>query len=472
MKTRMTNRRGTVDKHQSLPKNGTAKIAVCTLLLYAVICCTACGANGSDSDSGTNDTESGAQQPDEATDSSLAQSDENADQSNDEADSATTNDTSVSIGKSNIDIQMQTEENNKSTEDGTVYFYKSAIYPVVTMEGNAKAADKINADIRSRVDSFHANKEVEDMAEEMLQYFEEEDNDYPLIGYSAGLTYKTVRADSNVISFTLTYDSFSGGAHGNYTMQGANYSAKTGDLISFSDLSDDPAAFREDTLSYNQKLAETDSYAERMFSADDITNGTLESVLYADNAWYLSTSGLVFISDPYALGPYAAGIIEFIIPYRDLADMGFKESYTYSDRFVMKMQPHETYTADLNGDGEEDTILSYSEDVANEDGTYDPRPHLIINDTDMSVDSAAETQESLWHYAVWAEPALYDLNPDDTYIELVFTSWESDSEEGTAGYYSHFYRYTEDHTLVYLGSVTGDINDPTVDVTLLLSDMQ
>ncbi|MDE7258075.1 MAG: DUF3298 and DUF4163 domain-containing protein, partial [Lachnospiraceae bacterium] len=398
--------------------------------------------------------------------------DDNANESNGEADSATVNDTSVTIGKSNIDIQMQTEEDNKSTEDGTVYFYKSVTYPVVTMEGNAEAADKINADIRSRIDSFNANKEVEDMAEEMLQYFEEEDNDYPLLGYSAGMTYKTVRADSNVISFTLTYDSFSGGAHGNYTVLGVNYSAKTGDLISFSDLSDDPAAFREDTLSYNQKLAGTESYAERMFSADDITNGTLESVLYADNAWYLSTSGLVFISDPYALGPYAAGIIEFIIPYSDLTDMGFKESYTYSDRFVMKMQPHETYTADLNGDGENDSILSYSEDAANEDGTYDPRPHLIINDIDLSIDSAAETQESLRHFAVWAEPALYDLNPDDAYIEMVYVSWESGADEETSGYYSHFYRYMEDQTLVYLGSVRGDINDPTVDASLLISDMQ
>lgn len=472
MKTRMTNRRDTVDKSPFLLKNGTGKIAVCTLLLYAAICCTACGANGSDPDSGTNGTENGAQQPDETSDNSSGQTDENANESNGDADSATKNDTSVNIGKSNIDIQMQTEEDNKSTEDGTVYFSKSATYPVVTMEGNAEAADKINADIRSRIDSFNANREVEDMAEEMLQYFEEEDNDYPMLGYSAGLTYKTVRVDSNVISFTLTYDSFSGGAHGNYTMLGASYSAKTGDLISFSDLSDDPAAFREDTLSYNQKLAGTESYAERMFSADDITNGTLESVLYADNAWYLSTSGLVFISDPYALGPYAAGIIEFIIPYRDLADMGFKESYTYSDRFVMKMQPHDTYTADLNGDGEDDSILSYSEDVANEDGTYDPRPHLIINDIDLSIDSAAETQESLWHFAVWAEATLYDLNPDDAYIELVYVSWESGSDEETSGYYSHFYRYTEDQTLVYLGSVRGDINDPTVDVSLLISDMQ
>ncbi|MDE7131988.1 MAG: DUF4163 domain-containing protein [Lachnospiraceae bacterium] len=470
MKTRMTNRRDTVDKSPFLLKNGTGKIAVCTLLLYAAICCTACGANGSDPDSGTNDTENGAQQPDETADNSPGQTDDDANESNGEADSATENDTSVNIEKSNIDIQMQTKEDNKTTEDGTVYFYKSAIYPVVTMEGNAEAADKINADIRSRIDSFNANKEVEDMAEEMLQYFEEEDNDYPLLGYSAGLTYKTVRADSNVISFTLTYDSFSGGAHGNYTVLGANYSAKTGDLISFSDLSDDPAAFREDTLSYNQKLAGTESYAERMFSADDITNGTLESVLYADNAWYLSTSGLVFISDPYALGPYAAGIIEFIIPYSDLADMGFKDSYAYTDRFVLKMQPHETYTADLNGDGAEDSVTFYPENQ-NADRAYDYTPHLFINDMDLAEDGDPEIQEPLANLiAAWAEVFLYDLIPDDNYIELMLVAGEAEGDDYV--YYSHFYRYMEDGSLIYLGKVSGNAGDPTVDVSLLISDMQ
>lgn len=448
------------------------KLSVCALLTCAVLVCTACSGSASGTGAADNTARDESGQTKENTSAENTEpSNENAEQDNAAADGTSENDTPVNSTESNIDIQMQEEEDNKSTEDGTVYFYKSMVYPVVTMEVNAEAADKINADIRSRIDSFHASKEMEDMAEEMLQYSEEEGSDYPMLGYSEGLTYKTVRADSNVISFTITYDSFSGGAHGNYTMQGVNYNAKTGDLISFADLSDDPAAFREDTLSYNQKLAETEFYSERMFSSDDITNGTLESVLYADDAWYLSTSGLVFISDPYALGPYAAGIIEFVIPYSDLADMGFKESYTYSDRFVMKLQDHETYAVDLNGDGTDDSITFYVEDIENADGTYDYVSRLFINDIDFVKDSEPEIQEQLAsHISTWAEASLYDLIPDDNYIELMFVGGETEGEDYV--YYSYFYRYTEDGSLAYLGRVDGAATDPTVDVSTLISDIQ
>lgn len=446
------------------------KLSVCTLLICAVLGCTACSGSASGTDAADNTAGDESGQTKENTSAETTEpSDENEGQDNAAADDTSKNDTPVTNIKSNIDIQMQKEEDNKTTEDGIVYYTRYAEYPVVTMEGNAEAAEKINADIRSRVEETKANSETEQWAkEELLQDMETLGPDFVPVGYSDGLTFQTVRADSNVIAFRLLYETYSGGAHGNHTARGASYNAKTGELIAFSDLSDDPVAFREDTLAYNQKLAQTESYAMRMFSSDDVTNGSLESVLYADDVWYLSTTGLVFMSDPYALGPYAAGIIEFIIPYADLADMGFKESYAHPDRFVLKMQPHGTYTADLNGDGEEDSVLIYAETVEKEDGTVETIPCLMINDTDFAKEGTAEIQEQLRHLPDWAEAALYDLNPEDAYIELVYVSFDSGPEDEDYGYYSYFYRYTEDQTLVYLGKVKGDINDPTISVDELL----
>lgn len=440
---------------------------VCALLLCAALGCTACGKNTTGSGTAEDALPDESGQPDDDSTAGTADLSVENTTENTEADgSAAGNDTYVNSVTSGIDIQMRTEEDNKTTENGTVYYSRWAEYPVVTMEGNPEAAGKINADIRARVDACKANTETETWAEELLQ--DMEDPDFIPLGYSDGLTFQTVRADSSVISFRLLYETYSGGAHGNQTARGANYNARTGELIAFSDLSDDPVAFREDTLAYNQQLAQTESYAMRMFSADDVTNGSLESVLYADDAWYLSTTGLVFMSDPYALGPYAAGLIEFIIPYADLADMGLKESYAGTDRFVLKMQPRSTYTADLNGDGDDDTVLIYSETAEKEDGTAETIPCLIINDTDFAKEGAAGIQEQLRHFPDWAETALYDLQPEDAYIELVYVSYESGPTEEDYGYYSYFYRYTEDRTLVYLGKVKGDINDPTVRVDGLM----
>ncbi|MDE6387300.1 MAG: DUF3298 and DUF4163 domain-containing protein [Lachnospiraceae bacterium] len=449
----------------------------CTLLLGIAAGCTACGTdtgNASDSNMTSDSEGNDTQQSTDITDSeNNEQIGENAPQDNSEENPANESDTYVTSEPSHITIKMTEEENNKSAEDGTVYLYKSSSYPTVSIEGNEAAADKINADISSRVESFNANTEVEEWGKEYLDMFESEQDAFEkesisFTGYDEELSFQTKRADSNVISFTMTYSAYTGGAHGNYDTIGINYNAKTGDLIAFSDLSDDDAAFHEDTLAYNQNLAKTEYYKERMFSEDNITDGTLESVLYADDAWYLSTSGLVFMSGPYALGPFAAGIIEFIIPYGDLADMGFHNAYTYADRFVRKLLSKETYHYDLNNDGTEDSILVYTEDSVSEDGTFQTMPHLIINDTDFaqSEDETIQTQLAQ-SFTTWPETPLflYDLVPDDSYVELMLVSGEYENDEYV--YYSYFYRYQEDGSLTYLGKAKGDANDPTVDTSML-----
>lgn len=454
-----------------------AGILSCALLLGVTTCCAACGSDAGakpDSNITADSSENNTQQ---STDIALNENDSQTAEAAPEDSSPENNgnesDTSVSNEPSHITITMSEEENNKSAEDGTIYLYKSCSYPSVSIEGNEASADKINEDIRSRVEAFQSNPEVEIWGKEYLDMFTSEHEDFEnegisFIGYSEDLSFTTQRADSNVISFTMTYYAYTGGAHGNYDTIGINYNAKTGDLIAFSDLSDDPDTFHEDTLAYNQNLAKTEYYKERMFSEESITDGSLETVLYADDAWYLSTSGLVFMSGPYALGPFAAGIIEFIVPYGDLSDMGFKNAYTYTDRFVRKLSPKETYYFDLNHDGSEDSILIYNEDSVTDDGSFQAMRHMLINDVDFAQSDDEEMQAQFAQsFSTWPETPLYlyDLVPDDNYVELMFVSGEE--ENGEYVFYSYFYRYQEDGSLIYLGKAKGDASDPTVDTSML-----
>ena len=373
-------------------------------------------------------------------------------------------DTTVSTFPSHIQIEMQSEKEDLTADDGTIYYTTSYVYPVISIEGNADAAEKVNADVRSRIDSFLANTEVEEWAKEGYEYHISEESEYPFLSYCSDLTFDVQRSDNSVISFTMTNYSFSGGAHGNYLTQGVNYDAKTGKLLTFADLSGDADAFHEDTLAYNQDLARTEVYQMRMFSEDMLSDGSLESVLYADDAWYLSTSGLTFISNPYALGPYAAGTIEFVIPYADLADMGFAAGYAYADRTVRELLNDADAAFDLNGDGAEDTILFSPETVVNEDESYSTISHLIINDVDFSDrdDDAAGQQ---LNGKIWSELALFDLNVEDDYTELVLLSGENIGDNYV--YTSRFFRYTKDGRLLYLGKVTGNVLDPSVTFSAL-----
>lgn len=357
-----------------------------------------------------------------------------------------------------VTITMEPPEKQELTaEDGTVYYTSEYSYPVVSIEGNTAAADKINADILAQMDTIRASGET--AAQESLDWLNslsESDESLPgdFPASSDNVSYSVQRADDRVISFTVNYYSYAGGAHGYTFWRGAVYDTQTGEKLALDDLSDDPEAFRAATLAYNQELAATDSYSERMFSTDDITNGTLETVLYEEeDVWYLSPSGLVFVSDAYDLGPYAAGAIEFIIPYRDLPDMGFKEAYAYDGRLIMPLGEKQEYTADLNGDGAEETISLYNESLYDDaSGVSTTVNHLLIDGTDYADAVSDALPETTWAYLV-----MYDLDREDDYVEFALCGNYAEGDEYPP--YSQFFRYGKDKSLLYLGKADGYAND-------------
>lgn len=148
--------------------------------------------------------------------------------------------------------------------------------------------------------------------------------------------------------------------------------------------------------------------------------------------------------------------------------MGFQNTYAYTDRFVMRLSPKETYYYDLNRDGSEDSILIYNEDAVSDDGSFQTKRHMIINDVDFAQSGDEEIQTQFAQtFTTWPETPLYlyDLVPDDNYVELMFVSGEDIDTEYV--YYSYFYRYLEDGSLTYLGKTEGDAADPTIDTSVL-----
>ncbi|MDE6662303.1 MAG: DUF3298 and DUF4163 domain-containing protein [Lachnospiraceae bacterium] len=225
-------------------------------------------------------------------------------------------------------IDSKTVEDQDTADDGTVIYSRSYTQPLVTIANNAEAAEKINADLQSRIDAFTASDSIRKESHEYYEISSKEEG-YDFFEYNESLGFEKVRSDTNVISFIMNSSGYMGGAHGFYNSFGLNYDTKTGELIDFAALSDDADKFYKDTLTYNRELTQTDEYKERMFPEDFFDGSELETVLYGDEKWYLSDEGLVFISNPYELGPYASGIIEFVIPYDKLAEMGLKEEYGY-----------------------------------------------------------------------------------------------------------------------------------------------
>ena len=226
-----------------------------TALASAMLICSACGKQDGTPNNETITNENAVESSNTAnasvtdtgtsTDSSTTDTNASENSTDDNAESTDNTEQSISVS-----VDLQTEENNETAEDGTSIYTSVITYPIVTIEGTETAAEKINADILTRVDAFRADTMVLDMAKEGYQYTLTEESEYPFLGYESDLDFVVARSDSNVISFAVTYFEYAGGAHGNYTTIGVNYSPRTGELIDFAELSENADSFHADTFAF------------------------------------------------------------------------------------------------------------------------------------------------------------------------------------------------------------------------------
>lgn len=280
-----------------------------------------------------------------------------------------------------VSVTFEKSIDEVKSDDGTVIFTNSVQMPVVQIKGAEDIAEKINADLEEYYKTFSTdNNGTVDMAREDYAASLGEDG-WDFLGYSTDVSVKVTRMDDAVISFQITLYDFTGGAHGNYGSGGRNYSAKTGELLSFDEIADDYEAFHATVLDYMINLAETPAYKDKLFgppSKDD-----LDSTLFDGDNWVFTRSGISFLAAPYSLGPYASGEIAFMLPYEKAYDLGLKEDYHYNGNFVderyyiYKSDP-ETFEPivdgtpdcyfDLDGDGTEEGLAFYGQVVDPETG--------------------------------------------------------------------------------------------------------
>lgn len=357
-----------------------------------------------------------------------------------------------------VRIDFYTREQSTKNGDDAVLCTRKCIYPVVTIAGNENAADRINADIQKRIAFFDTGTSVLDDANQAYQSMRDSrEAEFHFYPYFDELIFTAVRADSNVVSFLETSLYYIGGAHGMYYYSGLNYDTRTGERINFADLSANADAFRQDTLAFIHDLAATAAYQGIMWGNDADEQ---QEILYQDERWYLSTSGLVLFSNPYELGPFFAGEIEFTIPYSDLEGMDLKERYNYTGAKTIRLQTEEICCLDLNGDGREEEIQFYIDQM----GSYDTDVHFIIDGTDYAVEhEELSRQFSDDHYIFsWTQCYLYDMDPTDVEIEIAFQMNYNTWEDDMVTPHTFLYRYERTGELTYLGSIVGTVTDPTV----------
>ena len=341
---------------------------------------------------------------------------------------------------SSVSLDFYTEDQSTKIGEDTLLWTRKCIYPVVRIEENESAANKINTDIQERVDSFHKDSFVPDCADEDYHRIcdASDSDDIHFYGYFDEMIFTVTRADSKVVSFLVTTQYYIGGAHGMDYYTGLNYDTQTGELLRFDDLAGNAGAFRQDTLAFIHNLASATAYQSIMWE-NDIDE--LQEVLYQDERWYLSTSGLVLFSNPYELGAFFAGNIEFT-----------------GTRTIL-LQPEAVCFMDLNGDGQEEEIQFYIDAK----GSANTDVHFLVDGTDYAAEhETLSRQFSDDDYIFcWTACFLYDMDPTDTTTEIAFQMNYSSWTDDIVVPYTFLYRYEGSGALYYLGRIEGTITDPT-----------
>lgn len=194
----------------------------------------------------------------------------------------------------------------------------------VSIEGNETAGQTIMAEFAKRKKGFEEGLELE----ETLEFARENPVVDGSVYYFEEYWYTLERNDGRVLSFSVMWDIYEGGAHGQYMKYGVNFDAGTGKLLAIADIAKDKDAFREICVQEMLRQCEDLKAQGVLFEEEMITPGlkeVMEGKMEGDE-WYFTENGIRFISNVYEIAPYAAGNIDFDIPY-EMVEEELKEEY-------------------------------------------------------------------------------------------------------------------------------------------------
>lgn len=227
-------------------------------------------------------------------------------------------------------ISVRCENEDFYTADNnTLLLVYACAEPSVSMNGNDASAAAINETLHKQYTDFAVGVESSDEyavsgKENYLAAAKEELARQTENGDASGFSSYSLMRQMNVrynarYLLSITYDdtSYLGGAHGYTGRCGHTFDIRTGRELTLADLTDNYDAFLSAAV---DQLKDIISYGAE-YAAYGLNDGYEDQLagLFRDGNWYFNDEGLVLMANPYELAGYAAGLIEFTLPYAWLA---------------------------------------------------------------------------------------------------------------------------------------------------------
>lgn len=229
-----------------------------------------------------------------------------------------------------VSFQNTTREAYDPEEGTQLILNFSYDTPVIRMEDRPEAASRINQAIAMLDESFYTGKEYGDggsggynymlmLAEDNYTYVRDSGSDLPL-EYSCTRGARVTRVDQKVFNPVFSYSQYTGGAHGNYSDESYVFDTESGERLRLEDLTSDYEGLKSFLVDWMLDKAVNDpDIADCIYpDTDEQTLREQLTALLRDGSWYLDDKSLTVFPTLYEIGPYAAGIIEFKVPYEQL----------------------------------------------------------------------------------------------------------------------------------------------------------
>lgn len=186
-------------------------------------------------------------------------------------------------------------------------YVSTNIYKPQVVLDNKEVEEKINSKISKVISSF----------EEEIVALAKKDNEFYLSNklepkqYVVFVNYIVTNNSDNILSITLSLYSYLGGAHGSTRDVSFNFDTRTGNNGSLKDFFGNNSSYKDIILSNIKKTVAENPEMYFKEAVDKLTE------IPYNQKFYLTKDTLIVYFDEYAIAPYAAGRVQFKIPYSE-----------------------------------------------------------------------------------------------------------------------------------------------------------
>lgn len=192
---------------------------------------------------------------------------------------------------------------NKSYNNLATYMITDLGIPFIQGMADEAIQKRLNESFEK--DAFVLNTQLQSEIDEYVK--DAQLYDYPIRDYVLYSRFQQGYLNSHILSLTVDYYQYTGGAHGMTERRPYNLDLSTGQTLALKDLFKENYDYRS---VINSELRQQISNDEDLyFSGDMGFQGISE-----DQDYYLQDDALVIVFQQYEIAPYAAGIPEFKIP--------------------------------------------------------------------------------------------------------------------------------------------------------------